>query len=277
VLAAGLWTLLANDPFGGEPIAIVATHPVSPATTKDENVATATQRGDRPSSYNGPGAATIAIANLGDPAAITPPPGSKTVTIIDGSSGKKQDIVIPGKSSSLPDAKLQKAAPDQRLLEQSRHGVIPKIGADDARPSAVYARPIKLPADKADAPRIAIVVGGLGISASATAEALEKLSPAVTRAFAPYGADLENLASRAGADDHEVLLQTPMEPFDYPDNDPGPQTLLTSLSGEQNVDRLQWLMSRMQGYVGLVSFMGVRFTRPSRRWRRCCARPPSAD
>ena len=98
------------------------------------------------------------------------------------------------------------------------------------------------------------------INASATAEALDKLPPAVTLAFAPYGADVENLVARARADDHEVLLQAPMEPFDYPDNDPGPQTLLTSLSGEQNVDRLQWLMSRMQGYVGVASFMGARFT-----------------
>ena len=59
---------------------------------------------------------------------------------------------------------------------------------------------------------------------------------------------------------HEVLLQAPMEPFDYPDNDPGPQTLLTSLTPEQNIDRLHWQMSRFQGYVGIVSFMGARFT-----------------
>jgi hypothetical protein len=51
-----------------------------------------------------------------------------------------------------------------------------------------------------------------------------------------------------------------MEPFDYPDNDPGPQTLLTSLTPEQNIDRLHWQMSRFQGYVGIVSFMGARFT-----------------
>jgi polysaccharide deacetylase 2 family uncharacterized protein YibQ len=57
-----------------------------------------------------------------------------------------------------------------------------------------------------------------------------------------------------------VLLQVPMEPFDYPDNDPGPQTLLTSLTPDQNVDRLHWLMARFQGYVGVVSFMGARFT-----------------
>jgi hypothetical protein len=51
-----------------------------------------------------------------------------------------------------------------------------------------------------------------------------------------------------------------MEPFDYPDNDPGPQALLTSLTPQQNLDRLYWLMSRFQGYVGLTGAMGARFT-----------------
>ena len=60
---------------------------------------------------------------------------------------------------------------------------------------------------------------------------------------------------------HELLLQVPMEPFDYPDNDPGPRTLLTSLDAEQNVDRLHWLMSRFQGYVGLIGYMGAQVHR----------------
>jgi hypothetical protein len=51
-----------------------------------------------------------------------------------------------------------------------------------------------------------------------------------------------------------------MEPFGYPDNDSGPQTLLTSLTAEQNLDRLHWLMSRFQGYVGIAGAMGARFT-----------------
>src|SRR5262249_27353472 len=59
---------------------------------------------------------------------------------------------------------------------------------------------------------------------------------------------------------HEVLLQVPMEPFDYPNNDPGSQTLLTSLEPGQNIGRLQWAMSRFQGYVGIVNAMGARFT-----------------
>jgi polysaccharide deacetylase 2 family uncharacterized protein YibQ len=64
---------------------------------------------------------------------------------------------------------------------------------------------------------------------------------------------------RARSQGHEVLLQVPMEPFDYPDNDPGPQTLLTSGNAEQNLDRLYWHLSRFQGYAGLANFMGSRF------------------
>jgi polysaccharide deacetylase 2 family uncharacterized protein YibQ len=50
-----------------------------------------------------------------------------------------------------------------------------------------------------------------------------------------------------------------MEPFDYPDNDPGPQTLLTTLGPEQNLDRMYWHLSRFQGYAGIANFMGARF------------------
>ena len=62
--------------------------------------------------------------------------------------------------------------------------------------------------------------------------------------------------AKARSGGHEVLLQIPMEPFDYPDNDPGPQTLLVSLKPEQNIDRLHWLMSRFQGYVGVTNLHG---------------------
>jgi hypothetical protein len=51
-----------------------------------------------------------------------------------------------------------------------------------------------------------------------------------------------------------------MEPFSYPENDSGPQTLLTALTPQQNLDRLHWVMSRFQGYVGIINMMGARFT-----------------
>jgi polysaccharide deacetylase 2 family uncharacterized protein YibQ len=82
----------------------------------------------------------------------------------------------------------------------------------------------------------------------------------ISLAFTPYGQESASAAQRARETGHEVLLQVPMEPFDYPDNDPGPQTLLTSLTAEQNTDRLYWLMSRFSGFVGIANFMGARFT-----------------
>ena len=108
-------------------------------------------------------------------------------------------------------------------------------------------------------PIVSVVVGGLGVGAAKTTEAIMKLPAAVTLAFTPYGSDPGKLAERARAQRHEILLQVPMEPFDYPDNDPGPQTLLTTLTPEQNIDRLYWHLSRFQGYAGIANFMGARF------------------
>ena len=104
------------------------------------------------------------------------------------------------------------------------------------------------------------MIEGLGIGANGTAEALAKLPAPISFAFVPYGTDLERWVNRARNEGHEVLLQVGMEPFDYPDSDPGPQTLLASLPPEQNIDRLHWFMSRFQGYVGVTTLMGARFT-----------------
>jgi uncharacterized protein len=249
LVAFVLWAVTTEDPFGGEPTALVAIEPAATGANDPQQPG----KTGAPSRYDGP-----------DPAGAAP--GSKTVTIIDGSSGKREQVTI----SSAPDLPRGAAAPaasaaapnppNPQLIETTRHGGIPKIAADGARPAETYARPVTATAGKPDGPRIAIVVNGLGIGTSGTAEALAKLPGAVTFAFAPYSLNLEQLAARARNDGHEVLLQVPMEPFDYPDNDPGPQTLLTTLDTQQNIDRLHWLMSRFQGYVGVSNYMGARFT-----------------
>jgi uncharacterized protein len=244
------WAALVNDPLGGEPTAVVATNPPSTQTARDSD-----RDGKQHTHHDGVANSAPDASAAATKAVEAPPPGSKTVTIIDGSSGARQQFTIPGDSGGASKPLL-----DPKLIEGTRHGAIPKIGPDGVRPSTRYARPRDLPANKKDSPLISIVMGGLGISASGTADAFAKLPGTVTFALAPYGTDLEKLAERARAEQHEVLLQVPMEPFDYPDNDPGPQTLLTSLTSEQNIDRLHWMMSRFQGYVGLMSYMGARFT-----------------
>ncbi len=234
--------LFTDNPFGGEPIARI----------------TLRQPADDKASASGSGKSEQA-AKTG---AQAPSGDSKTVTIIDGSSGKRQDVVIGSgdvadKGGADP-APAAMAGIDQRLLEKSKYGMIPAV-ADGLKPFTVYAAD----ADRTKAakmPVIAIVVCGLGVGAAKTTDAIMKLPPAVTLAFTPYGADPARLAERARAQRHEILLQVPMEPFDYPDNDPGPQTLLTTLTPDQNIDRLHWHLSRFQGYAGIANFMGARFT-----------------
>jgi polysaccharide deacetylase 2 family uncharacterized protein YibQ len=185
----------------------------------------------------------------------------KTVTMIDGSTGTRQDVVIGGEAADKAGAASAPppvmAGIDPKLLEKSRYGMIPMV-AGDLKPFNVYAAD----ADRAKAakmPVVAILIGGLGVGAAKTTDAIMRLPAAVTLAFTPYGSDPGKLAERARAQRHEIFLQIPMEPYDFPDNDPGPQTLLTSLSADQNMDRLYWHLSRMQGYAGLTNFMGARF------------------
>ncbi len=148
-------------------------------------------------------------------------------------------------------------APDPDLVQETSLGPLPQRYSDGRAPWRVYAKPFDT-ADKR--PRVAIVVTGLGLSAAATESAIQGLPGAVTLAFAPYTTDLNRWISLARAAGHEVLLNVPMEPINYPAYDPGPQTLLTSLNEQGNLDRLFWSLSRGTGYVGVIDFMGSRFT-----------------
>jgi len=109
-------------------------------------------------------------------------------------------------------------------------------------------------------PRIAIVLTGLGLSSAATEAAINQLPAAVTLSFTPYSRRLDQWISLARTGGHEVMLDLPMEPTSYPDDDPGPQALLTALSPAQNLERLNWTLSRASGYVGVATVMGSRFT-----------------
>jgi polysaccharide deacetylase 2 family uncharacterized protein YibQ len=143
---------------------------------------------------------------------------------------------------------------DPALAENTPLGPLPRVAEDGRKPMTAYAAPA--PAGRY---RIAIVVNGLGQSAAATRAALDGLPGGVTLAFAPYAADAGTWAAQARARGHEVLLEIPMEPFDFPDSDPGPQTLRTGQDQDANIQRLDWALSRFTGYAGVTNFLGQRF------------------
>ncbi|MDJ0895387.1 MAG: divergent polysaccharide deacetylase family protein [Alphaproteobacteria bacterium] len=148
-------------------------------------------------------------------------------------------------------------APDPNLLEESDTGPLPIVGRDGREAWEVYARPSD---DSLSYPRIAIVVTSLGLSSAATQLAIQRLPGTITLSFAPNARRFAKDVAAARAAGHEVLVNLPLEPESYPRSDPGPFTLLTTLNTAENIQRLQWVLSRGTGYVGVVNFMGARFT-----------------
>lgn len=229
IAALVLRMVLVDDPNGGRPSAEAEISSVQGANTLAEQVS-ATPPADTPAIITPETASGPAIIRLDDVPSTNAPSPSRQ-----------------GNIAALPD-----------LLEETDDGAIPRVGTDGTTPFDAYRRPA--PPAGADLPRIAIVVTGLGLNEEGTLIAIEALPEEVTLAFAPYGRALERTVAAARAEGHEYLLEIPMEPFDYPQNDPGPQTLLTGQDPRSNLDKLFWLMSRLGGYIGLTNHMGARFT-----------------
>ncbi len=175
---------------------------------------------------------------------------SFTVTEIDNSK-----TIQVNSSSALTKAPLL------GFFERTPAGDLPKIAADGKTPSQAYARPFIA---ISGAPKISLIVGGLGLKASHTLSAINDLPPEVTLSFVPYADDLQTWINRARAAGHEVLLELPMEPYDYPNVDTGPYTLLTTSKPDENIRRLNLLLGKASGYFGVTNYQGAKFATDAR-------------
>ncbi len=235
------WLILQADPMGGEP-----THVVNldrKAIEAEERYRKILSKTGKKNSvdYNKLVDGKYPSLPRVDPSKVTP----KSTKQID-----PKDI-----------AKAMAPVPVKDLIERTRYGQLPKISENGRKSFDVYARPFNLSLKpKAGEPkRIAIMITGMGLSALSTHSAIHKLPGAVSLSFGPYGNNLQGWVRKARQLGHEVLLEVPLEPYDYPENDPGPHTLLTSLEREENINRLQWVMGRFAGYVGVTNAMGEKY------------------
>jgi hypothetical protein len=134
-------------------------------------------------------------------------------------------------------------------------GLLPIISADGRTPAQAYARPFT----SNGKPKVALIIGGLGLNAQQTRAAIETLPADVTLSFVPYAEGLQGWIDLARAAGHEVLLEAPMEPIDYPNNDPGPFTLMADAQPNETTRKLEWLLSRCTGYFGVTNYLGSKF------------------
>lgn len=179
--------------------------------------------------------------------------GSIVTKITPRNRDKNGPVIIDATANSAQDPRIA-AQPDEALIEDTGDGKLPIIAADGTRPVDRYARPWS----GARGTRIAIVVGGMGLSQTGTQRALKTLPEEITLAFAANGNSLSRWMPEARRGGHEVLLQLPLEPFDYPDNDPGPLTLLHDNSEARNLGLLHESMGKMTNYTGIMNYLGGR-------------------
>lgn len=221
---------------------------------------------------------TLLVGAVGWATFVKDPLGGRPQAVVDintaPSDNAVADLVATGPATITADPELLPAAPaleaaeaslldlgaiDPNLLEESEFGALPRMSASGARPFDTYARSVD-PAMVDNRPRLAIVVSGLGLNRNGTMEAIRQLPEAVSLGFAPYGKSLKETVGIARTEGHEAFLEVPLEPFDYPESDPGPDTLVTGQAPRENLNRLFRVLGKFQGYAGLINNMGARFT-----------------
>ncbi|HEY0283184.1 MAG TPA: divergent polysaccharide deacetylase family protein, partial [Rhizomicrobium sp.] len=194
------------------------------------------------------------VARGAPPAA--PPPAPPQTAALPPEAAPPADETQPAAPELPPPVSAGRAlVADPALIEKTPQGPLPRIADDGTPPMRAYAAPVV----SAGKPRIAIVINGLGISAKATTAALAGLPAGVTLAFAPYANDVQRWVTEARQKGHEVLLEVPMEPYDFPDSDPGQYTLRAGVGEDYNTRRLVWALTRFTGYTGVTNLLGGRF------------------
>jgi polysaccharide deacetylase 2 family uncharacterized protein YibQ len=246
-LAAATALLAAADPHAGAPsvrIALSAPGAAPPPPGWREALAP---------DQSGPAPVTTDSLQLYANAPADPDQAPMQGQAIISFPGGPTDASGPGGASDHPPLP---PAPLAGLTAPGPGGsFLPIISADGRSPYQAYARPFQ----SNGKPKVALVIGGLGLNAKSTRQAIEQLPPEVTLSFVPYADGLQAWIDLARANGHEVLLEAPMEPADYPNNDPGPYTLLTTSKPAETIQHLDWLLSRATGYFGVTNYLGSKF------------------
>lgn len=239
-----IWIAVVDDPFGGEPVAVLPLDEVVEGITSQD----------------------IEVVEIRPTVGGDLGPNLRRTDSADLLGPRYQMIVRP--DGLGPEAPVTGLAinPDTRVSERSDYGFLPMVSDAGVRPLDAYARPVVT--EFTSIPKIAVIVTGLGLSETGTQNAIDRLPADITFALAPYGGDLDLWMQQARMKGHELLLQLPLEPFDFPDNDPGPHTLLVSLRPAEMLDRIAYLLTRVTNYVGVIGEMGARFvsTQPSMQY-----------
>lgn len=178
-----------------------------------------------------------------------------TIDTEDTQPAQSKPAPKPKRIEITPNARALPKAPIAGLTRQSAFGPVPSKAAGNSL--IAYRRPFR---PKAGKQPVSLIIGGLGVNRSLTQDAIQSLPADVTLSFAAHSIGLQEWVDTARADGHEVLIEIPMESANFDPGEPGAdRTLRISLPPAENGRRLDWMLSRAQGYAGLINFNGDSF------------------
>jgi hypothetical protein len=222
-----------------------------------------TARRLRPAGYNVRRLAAAALAVFVAGAAI----GTTAGLLLGGGSRQAPRVAEPtappataaGDRAGAPVDLTQTLEITDRIVATARQEAEPARAPAWRRNAAAYPEPAP------GVPRIAVVIDDLGLN-RANARATLALPGPLTLAFMTYAPNPGELTRAARAAGHELLVHVPMQPSD-PATDPGPKALSGALDRAELLARLDWGLSRFDGYVGINNHMGSAFTRDAKGMR----------
>ena len=121
-------------------------------------------------------------------------------------------------------------------------------------------RPTPVPSGKL--PRVALIIDDLGYDRK-MADKFLGLDINLTFSILPHSPFQNKIARQANSKGLEIMLHMPMEPVEYPEVNPGPGTLLSSMTPDELINQLEENLNTMPGVKGINNHMGSKLTAES--------------
>jgi polysaccharide deacetylase 2 family uncharacterized protein YibQ len=113
-----------------------------------------------------------------------------------------------------------------------------------------------------ESPRVAIIIDDVGYERAVTYKLMDLQAP-LTFSVLPYSPFQRRIVERAHQKGFEIMLHLPMEPQEYPEVDPGPGALLTTMPPGQLGVQLNRNLNAVAHVRGVNNHMGSKMTEHS--------------
>ncbi|AIL65168.1 Divergent polysaccharide deacetylase [Rickettsiales bacterium Ac37b] len=108
-------------------------------------------------------------------------------------------------------------------------------------------------------PYLHIIIADAGLNAENTKKLLS-LPKTTSIGLSPYGYNLPTLSKSFSNAGYNLLMYLPLEPINYPNDDAGNYALLRSMNAQEILQKLEFLVSRVENILGFYTMPKEQFT-----------------